>query len=76
MKDWDLIIFSINPADSVSDTECKFNMYDQPQGAIDLVMASKVQLHISHDIHSHGPHTTYVCHDRSIILTLSKNDKF
>ena len=41
MKDWYLIIFSINPADSVSDPECKFNMYDQPPGAIDLVMASK-----------------------------------
>ena len=28
----------------VSDPECKFSMYDQPPGDIDLVMAIEVQL--------------------------------
>ena len=34
----------MNPAESVSDPECKFSMYDQPPGDIDLVMAIEVQL--------------------------------
>ena len=61
---------------NVRDPECKFNMYDQPPGDIDLVMAIKVQLLISHAIHSHGPHTTYVCHGLSIILPIPKNDQY
>ena len=65
--------YLINSADSVSDPEYKFNMYDhdQPPGDIDLVMDIKVQLLISHTIHSHGSLTTYVCHDWRIILPIS-----
>ena len=50
-------------------------MYDQPPGDIDLVMDIKMELHINHDIQSHGPHTTSVCHDQSIILNISKKDQ-
>ena len=42
---------------------------------VDLVMAIKMQqLIIIQAIH--GPHTTYVCYDRSIILPISKNDQY
>ena len=58
----------MNPAESVSDPECKFSMYDQPPGDIDLVMAIEVQLLIIPM--DHAPH--YVCHDRSIIFNYNE----
>ena len=53
-------------------------MYDQvqPPRDIDLAITIEVQLLPSHTIHSAGSLTTYVCHNRSIILPVTKNDLF
>ena len=64
--------YLINPADSVSDPECKFNMCDQPPGDIDLIMAIKVQLLIIPMDHTPPMFVTV----GALILPIPKNDQY
>ena len=62
----------MNPAESVSDPECKFSMYDQPPGDIDLVMAIEGQLLIIPMDHAPPMSVTI----GACSSTIMKNDQF